>query len=200
MAESAIKLPAHAMSFDQWLAWAQQQVGGRYELYDGKVYMMSPERVGHSRSKLSVTNALNRAIELAGVSCEAIVDGPTVKIDETKGFEPDVIVNCGGRIPDDQMVAPNPVVLIEILSPTSRRIDTRIKLTEYFKLPSVCHYLIAALEQQTVVHHWRGVADRIETAIVRAGDIVLEPPGITIDVAAFFPSLSTPAPNEQGGG
>jgi len=197
MADPAIKLPEHDMSFDQWLEWAHQQESGRYELYDGKVYMISPERVGHARSKLSVTNALNRAIELAGVACEAIVDGPTVKIDETKGFEPDVIVHCGGRIPDDQMVASNPAVLVEILSPTSRRIDTRIKLTEYFKQPSAHHYLIAALEQRTVVHHWRGVADRIETAIVRAGEIVLDPPGITIDVAAFLPSLPT---DEHDGG
>lgn len=186
MADSAIKLPEQDMTFDEWIDWASRQDQGRYELYDGRVYMMSPDMVGHARAKLGVVNALQAAIGAHGAPCEAFVDGPTIKIDDRKGFEPDVIVNCGPTIPETELVAPNPVVLVEILSPSSRRIDTRIKLTEYFKLPSVHHYLIAALEQKTLVHHWRGREDRIETQILSSGTLQLDPPGIAIDVAVFF--------------
>ncbi len=70
MADSAIKLPEQDMTFDEWIDWASRQDQGRYELYDGRVYMMSPDMVGHARAKLGVVNALQAAIGAHGAPCE----------------------------------------------------------------------------------------------------------------------------------
>ncbi len=40
------------------------------------------------------------------------------------------------------MTAPNPVVVVEVLSPSTRGIDTTVKLAGYFLVPSLKHYLI----------------------------------------------------------
>jgi hypothetical protein len=51
---------------------------------------------------------------------------------------------------------------------------------EYFKLPPLWHYLILWADQRQIVHHRRSVDRSIENMVIAAGDIILDPPGITI--------------------
>lgn len=53
--------PKAGMTVDEFLAWAEEYPG-RYELLDGIVYGMSPERAGHARAKSRVHRALDGAI------------------------------------------------------------------------------------------------------------------------------------------
>jgi len=53
----------------------------------------------------------------------------------------------------------NPVILVEVASPSTRDFDDTVKLTGYFSLPSVHHYLIVDPEGPPVIHH-RRQADR----------------------------------------
>ena len=186
MVEPASKRPEHKMTFEEWLVWAAED-GGRSELLDGRVHMMAPERVPHARAKAWVWRALQDAIDRARLPCEAFVVGLTIKTDSDAGFEPDVLVNCGGFADDNGLVADNPIIVIEIMSPSSARIDSGRKLREYFRLASVQHYLIALLDGRTVVHHARAADGSIRTTLHAGGTITLDPPGIAMDVAAFFP-------------
>jgi Uma2 family endonuclease len=71
-----------------------------------------------------------------------------------------------------------------VVSPSSERDDTGAKLVEYFSVASVCHYLIVFSEKRVVVHHRRdepGTA--VHTRILSDGDMLLDPPGISIPVA-----------------
>jgi Uma2 family endonuclease len=52
-------LPKHKMSVDEYLAWAEGQPG-RFELYAGTVYAMTPERAGHA-GQICRTGALWQA-------------------------------------------------------------------------------------------------------------------------------------------
>ncbi len=72
------------------------------------------------------------------MACEAAPGGMT-EIDDDTDYEPDALVNCGAPIPDDAIAAPNPVVVVEVLSPYCLA-DTGAKLADYFRLPSVQHY------------------------------------------------------------
>src|SRR5579883_2513300 len=100
---------------DLFLAWAERQEKGRYELVDGQIRAMAPERAPHALVKYNVVKALEAAIKRAGLPCMAFVDGLGVKIDETTVFEPDALVNCGGRITKDTIIAPNPVIVAEVI-------------------------------------------------------------------------------------
>ncbi len=164
--------------------WAASQPG-RYERLAGEPVAMSPERMIHIRLKHSVWQALDRAVRAAGLDCEAIGDGVTVEIDEETDYEPDATINCGPRLDPDATTATNPVVVVEVLSPSTQSIDSSDKLADYFRVPSIQHYLIVRAKRREIVHHARSGAE-IVSKMVNIGKIHLDPPGISIDVADVY--------------
>jgi len=174
---------------EEFLAWADEQSEGRYELVHGEVVAMAPERVGHARVKFAAGIALRGSLLAGGHPCEAMIDGVGVRVDDHTVFVPDVLVRCGPRTPDDVMAVSDPVIVVEVVSPSSRGIDSDVKLVGYFKLPSVRHYLVVESEARAVTHHRRDDAGGIATHILRDGSLVLDPPGIVVEVEAFFATL-----------
>ena len=77
--------------------------------------------------------------------------------------------------------------MVEVLSPSTRARDTGAKLEDYFRLPTVRHYLIVKTESRSVIHHGRDAAGEIRTRILRGGSLELDPPGIKVTVESFFP-------------
>ena len=130
--------------------------------------------------------ALSAAVKLAKLPCEVFVDGPGVQIDENTAYIPDVSLNCGERLADDARFLTNPIVVIEVLSPSTKRMDKHIKLNGYFKVASIRHYAVVDLADRIVFHHRRGENGLILTAILREGDLGLAPPGLTIPVSDMF--------------
>jgi Uma2 family endonuclease len=106
-------------------------------------------------------------------------DGMTVEIGDSD-YEPDAILYCGTRLPPGSMTVPNPVVIVEVLSPSTSATDRAWKLREYFRLPSVRHYLIIWADTEQIVHHRRNDAGALETTVLTTGEIALDPPGIAI--------------------
>ena len=183
---------ARADEPDGWMGRAEYRLwaegcSGRFERINGQVVAMAPERVGHARIKGRAYMALTAAVEAAGVPCEVLVDGPTIEVGESD-YEPDVIVRCGcDALSGDSLVVPDATVIVEVLSPTTRRIDVSQKLADYFQLPCVHHYLILFADRVRAIHH-RRAGDRIETRVLAEGDITLDPPGITMSLADFYPT------------
>lgn len=177
---------APRMTVDEFLAWAEAQPGDtRYELVDGCPVAMSPASNRHSRVKQRAFMALQAGIDANGRPCEAWVDGPGVKVANEDMFVPDVVVTCGDKVDLDEHVVPNPVIVIEVLSPGTKRTDANQKLKGYFQLASVRHYLIFDPAQTLVVHHMPAEG-RIETRIITEGTIDLSPPGISIDIDEIY--------------
>ena len=183
MAEPAERLPR---TVDEFLRWAEGRPG-RYELVAGEVVAMAPERAQHARVKGNAYLALRLAVERAGLPCEVFPDGMTVRVDAQTAFEPDALLRCGEPLPPDAVEVPDPLVVVEVISPGSQTVDTGLKLEGYFRLPSVRHYLVVEPEKRFVVHHERTVGDEIRTRILHGGRLHLDPPGIEIEVESFFP-------------
>jgi Uma2 family endonuclease len=146
---------------------------------------MSPERIQHVRIKSSIWAVLDRAIRNGGLDCEALADGVTIEADAETDYEPDAVVNCGPRLPPDAIAATNPVIVVEVLSPSTEAVDTSEKLADYFRIPSIQHCLIVRARRQEIIHHRRS-GDAIVSRAVNVGAIKLDPPGITVDVAEVY--------------
>jgi Uma2 family endonuclease len=164
-------LAQRRMTVDEFLVWAEGQEG-RWELYNGVPYAMSPERTRHIKVKFAIQLALLRGIQKAGLSCHMLADGAGVRISQYVLHEPDALVYCGAELPDDAVEVPNPVVVVEVASPSTRRLDTSLKLGGYFSLPSVHHYLVVDPEGPPVVHHGRQPDGAILTSIVHEGTLI----------------------------
>jgi Uma2 family endonuclease len=179
-------VPKTRMKVDEFLAWADSQARGRYELVDGAIVAMSPERARHNLVKFAAARALRDAVLAAKLPCTVFTDGVAVVIDDQNTREPDASVQCGVDVDLDSMTLEVPMIVVEVASPSSERVDTETKLVDYFSVASVCHYLVILPEQRVVVHHRRDDGGKIETRIVRDGNIALTPPGMAVPVAALL--------------
>ncbi len=171
-------------SREEYRRWCEAQPKGRYERVDGAIVAMAPERGAHLRIKGAIYKALDRAVTESGVPCQALPDGATVETGDSD-YEPDALVNCGEPMADDAVAAPNPVIVVEVLSPGTASTDTGGKLADYFRVPSVAHYLIVHPTRRTVTHH-RRARDRIDTQIIVNGPITMAPPGIVITMEEIY--------------
>jgi Uma2 family endonuclease len=174
------------LTVDEFLASADEREG-KWELDDGVLVSMSPERLGHGRATRSAVNALSAAIERGGLPCEAVPGSVGVRINASTAYQPDALVYCGPRLPAHTLEIPNPVIVVEVLSPSTSSRDQSVKLAGYFSLASVVHYIVLAPDARMAIHHKRGDGDLIETRIARDGLLRLDPPGLEISVAEFFP-------------
>ena len=174
-----------SMTVDEFLAWAEGRPG-RYELFRGEVIAMAPETADHADVKGAIYAALRSAIRRHRLPCHVFPDGMTVRIDDGTVYEPDAQVYCGEKIRGAVLEVPNPIIIVEVLSPSTQRIDVTQKLAGYFRLPSVAHYLIVDPTQPSVIHHSRGTADTILTRIVTEGRIVLDPPGLELALSDIY--------------
>jgi Uma2 family endonuclease len=177
---------ARHLGREEFRQWAQGQKR-RYERVAGAPVAMSPERIEHVRIKNRVWAALDRSIRAANLPCEALGDGVTVEIDADTDYEPDAVVNCGPLAPGDAVAAANPVIVVEVLSPSTESIDLADKLADYFRVATIQHYLIIRARRREVIHHSRAGSD-IVSRVINVGSISLDPPGISIDLADLYPT------------
>jgi Uma2 family endonuclease len=174
---------------DEFIAWALKQPAGRFELDNGVVVAMAPERVNHTRAKGNAFIALHNAIAARGLACEALPDGASIRVNDRTVYEPDALVRCGPPSPGDAVEVSDPVIVVEVVSPSSRGVDRGAKLASYFSLPSVRHYLIVDTDKRVVIHHHRGEEGRIEVQVLHDGPLTLDPPGLALDVQDIFAGL-----------
>ena len=140
------------MNVDEFLAWAADQPG-RHELRGD--YPISPETIGHAKVKGALYTALLAAVRKSGRPCYVLPDGATVRVDDATAYEPDALVYCGQELAAAAIEVPEPVIVVEVLSPSSRQIDLAVKLARYFLLPSLAHYLIVDPTRSLILHHSR---------------------------------------------
>jgi Uma2 family endonuclease len=178
------------MTVPEFLAWASAQPRGRYELVDGEVVQMAPERALHNVIKGEVYAALRDAIKRAGLPCRAYGNGMSVVINDHRSREPDASVQCGVPFKPGTMILQAPLIVVEVISPSSERVDTVDKVGEYFSVPSIQHYLIVDPTAKGVTHRERSESGVIAKRDLFCGDIIeLKPPGMKVPVSELLPEI-----------
>jgi Uma2 family endonuclease len=124
-------------------------------------------------------------VQAAGLPCVLYTGGMTVEVGDSD-YGPDAVVHCGDRLPAVAVAVPDPLITVEVLSPSTSASDRAWKLQEYFRLPSLRHYLIVWADRQQIAHHRRGDDGAIETRAIASGELRLEPPGITVSVQDIY--------------
>lgn len=106
-------------------------------------------------------------------------------MDDDTDYEPDAVVNCGPPMPADAIAATRPVIVVEVLSPSTQSVDSGEKLAGYFRVPTIQHYLVFGTRRRELVHHARQ-GDAILSRVLNVGQITLEPPGIDFDLDEIY--------------
>ena len=173
------------MTVDEFLAWAPDQ-DGRWELIDGRPVRMPAETFGHIDVKAFVWLALREIIANSGLDLHVLSDGATVRIDPQNANEPDALVYAGPKRPENTIELSDPVIVVEVVPPTSGSRDKVRKRQDYFSLPSVAHYLVVEPEERVVLHfdraNWQGEGRRLD----EPDTAELNPPGLRLPVRRCF--------------
>ncbi len=126
------------------------------EYVGGEIRAMAGASRNHNRVALSLGAALHA--QLTGGPCEAFVSDMRVKVASMDTyFYPDVVVTCGAsELEDDQEdTLLNPVVIAEVLSPSTSDYDHTRKWEHYRRIPSLRDYLLFSQSEPRVERYAR---------------------------------------------
>ena len=126
------------MTADEFIAWAMEQPEGeRYELVAGEVVAMAPERVAHCACEGARRPRPRRRdrTRRPGVRSVHATAWPS-RSRPTRCTSPTRMVRCGPPVPDDTVKMADPIIVVEVLSPSTGAHDAGAKLGGYFRMPS----------------------------------------------------------------
>ncbi len=130
------------MTLDEFLAWdPDDPTGSTWQLIDGEPVAMAPGSDAHGSIQGELAALLRNHLLERGSPCRVVTEPgivPRVRADRNYRV-PDIGVTCAP--PSDSLMVPEPVVLIEILSP-SNEVETRANIWAYTTVPSV-HEILA---------------------------------------------------------
>ena len=124
------------------------------EYLNGEILAMSGASLAHTRITLDIATELN--IQIRGQGCEVITNDMRVKTGP-KGayFYPDVVVFCDEPQFEDNVFDTllNPIIVVEVLSPSTEVYDRGEKFAHYQELTSLREYILVSRDRIRVEHH-----------------------------------------------
>ena len=142
------------MSVEAFLDFAESSEE-RYEYIDGEPYKMSGGKLNHFLIIANIMNSI--ANRLADRDCDVLGSGMLVRVGEASLVAPDVSVVCGEPETEaDTRILLNPILVVEVTSPTSIDRDRVVKREYYGDVPSLQAYLIVDQHRALVELHTRG--------------------------------------------
>lgn len=156
MGEAAAKLGA---TFADYIA-CDEASEEKHEFVDGEIFAMSGGTVAHALIGTNVARALGNVLERQ--PCRVFGSDLRIRVPATGlATYPDVTVVCGKPMldPENAHTITNPIVLIEVLSPSTEKYNRQQKFDHYRLLPSLREYLLISQDKQHISHYTRNADD-----------------------------------------
>jgi len=170
-----------AMSLDEFLAWERQQPE-KYEYADGVVRMMTGAFLAHATITMNLAFALRQA--LRGSGCRPFANDAKVIASNSVRY-PDIVVTCHPVSGADDIV-PEPVLIAEVISPSTEREDRSRKKFDYFATPSIQQYAIVEQDERRVDLYTR-TGDRWTNEVLEGNAVLkLSSIDVTISLDAIY--------------
>lgn len=123
----------------------------RHEYFEGEVFAMTGASKAHNL--LAQSMALGLRASLRGRGCQVFIENVRLSVKETNYYTyPDVVVSCDAADRRDPYLLRQPVLIVEILSPSTADYDRTTKFENYQKMPSLRHYLL--ISQAAWIVEW----------------------------------------------
>ncbi len=151
------------------------------EYIDGVVYAMAGASKNHQRITANVLSEL--LTQLKNTPCEPFSSDIKVKVG-SKFFYPDVMVVCKDDT-DNVYYTENPVIIVEVLSKSTRRMDETSKKFAYQTLPTLKEYVL--IEQDFVdVEICRRSEGWVSRHYFMGDEVTFESVDLTLSVADIY--------------
>jgi len=190
-----LPLPKHRFTLDDYLAWEQGQPL-RHEYVAGEVFAMSGGSKRHNRIAGNLYLAICR--QLDGRPCDTFINDVKLRVARTDAcYYPDLMVHCRAEDAardDEALIVEDPVLIVEVLSPTTEATDRREKARAFRQIDALREYVFVAQDWQWVevfrraddigwLHIVHGAGESVELASI----------GLSLPVAEIYAGTDTPA-------
>jgi Uma2 family endonuclease len=175
------------MTLAEFLAWEELQPE-RHEFYRGETFGMVGGTARHNRVILNLASRI--ADHLDGTPCQVFAENMKVQLAEGVLY-PDLMVTCGMALAGDEQTIPDPKLVIEVLSPSTKGYDKRDKFILYRTLASLREYvLIDPAKRQVEVFTLAGAGTWLLTEQTQANDLTLASIDCKLPMSLVFKGLA----------
>lgn len=175
-------MTARLLTAEQYLAHCTDYPNEKFELFNGQLIAMGTASSNHDVLKAECTRKIGRFFDDNEIDCLAI---PETKL--TIGnhfFIPDVMIVCKKR-EQPSFDFNQPIVIIEILSDSTRGNDFTIKLNEYQKIANLQEYLV--IEQDLVQAYHYSQRSHWKATVMTLGDtLTFESIGFSMPLSDLY--------------
>lgn len=119
----------------------EKSASNKHEFLGGVVYLMAGGSTNHAAIAIDAALAFRRQLE----SSPCLVLGSDLKIVTPRNhaaFYPDLSIHCNQALDGKAHFARSPILILEVSSPSTRSFDLTDKRLEYFRIPTLRHYLV----------------------------------------------------------
>jgi len=173
------------MTVEEFLNW-NDNTDTRYELVNGEIMAMSPPVPFHGLIAANLTVVLRQQLQ---PPCRVILEAGIRSERDDLYYQADLAVGCTPLTAKDRHV-PDPMVIVEVLSPSTQSHDRGVKVADYRTIPSVREIVLVS---STVVHVelWRRTLEgwMVLDLIGRDTRFTLESLGVELTLAAIYEGI-----------
>lgn len=151
----------------------------RHEYLCGEVYAMAGSSDRHNRISFNCAKKIDGRLDSSG-DCEVFITDMKLQADEATFYYPDVFVACDRA---DRYFRREPILIIEVLSPSTESIDRREKLRVHRQIPTLQEYIIVAQDKMQIeLHRKQANGEWTKEFFAEAGEI-LEMKSVDLSIA-----------------
>lgn len=139
-------LKKQPMTAAEFLAWDETQTI-RHEFVRGEVFLMAGGEDRNNTVALNLVIALRQ--HLRGTPCRVYANDVKLRVEAADCFfYPDLMVTCSAADLADRLIKREPVLVVEVLSPSTAAFDRGEKFADYRQLPTLAEYLLVDVDRQ----------------------------------------------------
>ncbi len=183
---NTLKRPTR-MTFDEYVDF-EETATVRHELINGVLFARSGGTDAHHLI------AGNLFLDIAGPlrgKCQVFQGGMKLKVEhqhDGDGYYPDILVSCSLN-DHEKLYRKEPILLIEVLSPTTERLDRGEKRLNYLQIPSLQEYVLIAQDKPKVEIMRRRTSWLVEE-LYPEDTLDLESAGLRIPLASIYQNIT----------
>ncbi|MBU2568763.1 MAG: Uma2 family endonuclease [Gammaproteobacteria bacterium] len=121
----------------------------RHELIDGHAYAMTGASDKHNKISGNIFAELRNVLKQRTSPCTGYINDMKVKV-QNDFYYPDVMVVCDRQDLESDYYKTQPVIIVEVLSPGTRRIDKTLKRQAYLSLESLQEYALVEQDKAEI--------------------------------------------------
>ena len=187
------------MTLEEFYEWDSRD-DQRYELIDGVPVAMAPPRNAHGTIAINLAWGLRETLRTRppGVAMSEVgILSPTRR---NTFYQADLAVSCQPQDPDGHEMK-DPLLIAEVLSPSTENQDRKVKLVEYRRIPGVREVLMVDSTRLYAELHRRLEGDRwlVELIVDPQAALRLESIGAELPLSEIYANVSFDVAGDQVG-